>query len=54
MLEAGIATHYVASGKLPALEEALHELGPRARDPTEVGRTLQSFQVRSPIHRYAP
>ena len=46
VLEAGLATHYVASEKLPALEEALHELGPKARNPTEVGRTLQSIQVR--------
>jgi hypothetical protein len=45
VLEAGLATHFVASERLPALEEALHNLGPKARDPAEVGRTLQSFQV---------
>ena len=44
-MEAGLATHYVASDRLPQLEEALHDLGPAARDPEEVGRALQSFQV---------
>ena len=45
MLEAGLATHYVALERLPELEERLHGLGAAARDPTEVGRVLQSVQV---------
>ena len=48
VMEAGLATHYVASDRLPQLEEALHDLGPAARDPEEVGRALQSFQVCAP------
>ena len=45
VMEAGLATHYVASERLPQLVNALHALGPRARDPEEVRNALQSFQV---------
>lgn len=48
MKEAQLATHYVASERLPALEEALHSLGAQTADPENIGRTLQFFEVPSP------
>ena len=46
MLEAGLATHYVASGSLGRLEGALHSLGTSARDSSAVGRAIASVQAR--------
>ena len=46
VLEAGLATHYVASSSLGRLEDALHSLGTSARDSGAVRRAIASVQVR--------
>ena len=46
MLEAGLATHYVASSSLGRLEDVLHSLGTSARDSSAVRRAIVSVQVR--------
>lgn len=43
--EAQLATHFVPSERLPAIEEALHFLGAQARSPENIRSTLQSFEV---------
>ena len=45
MLEAGLATHFVASSSLGRLEDALHSLGTSARDSSAVRRAIASVQV---------
>ncbi|BDA46941.1 3-hydroxyisobutyryl-CoA hydrolase, mitochondrial [Coccomyxa sp. Obi] len=42
--EAQLATHFVPSDRLPALEETLHSLGAQAQSPENICHTLQSFE----------
>lgn len=44
VLEAGLATHYVASSSMGRLEDALHSLGTSARDSSAIGRAIASVQ----------
>ena len=46
MLQAGLATHFVASSSLGRLEDALHSLSTSARDSSAVRRAIASVQVR--------
>ncbi len=43
--EAQLATHYVASERLPALEEMLHAMDPQSQSPEQILRSLQTFEV---------
>ncbi|EIE21929.1 ClpP/crotonase [Coccomyxa subellipsoidea C-169] len=42
--EAQLATHYVASERLPALEEMLHAMDPQSQSPEQIRRSLQTFE----------
>lgn len=45
MKESTLATHYVASHRLADLEQAIHDLGPKAAHHSCVHRLLCSFEV---------
>lgn len=45
MLEAGLATHFVAAQNIEKLEDALHSLGPSGRDADAISRAIASVQV---------
>ena len=47
VLEAQIATHYVRSERLGALEQRLQGLGEAARDAAAVKDALDAFQARA-------
>lgn len=48
VLEAQIATHYIHSKRLGALEERLQGLGAAARDASAVKSALDAFQASAP------
>ena len=44
--EATLATHYLPSRRLPELEQAIQDLGPKAAQHSAVHHLLNSFEVR--------
>lgn len=45
MKQSTLATHYLPSHRLSELEQAIHELGPKAAEHSSVHRLLSSFEV---------
>ena len=45
MKESTLATHYLPSHRLADLEQAIHDLGPKAAEHSAVHRVLSTFEV---------
>ena len=45
MKESTLATHYLPSHRLSEVEQAIHDLGPKAAEHSSVHKLLSSFEV---------